>query len=99
MFGLSGVITILKSLVSGQAQNELEFTEAPNMPFLYWLAVASAILKKKWTSEKQWPKLKVGLYSFCSHWNSTMFARILIASAQRLSKVPRCPLAAAVVTA
>jgi len=61
MFGLSGVITILKSLVSGQAQNELEFTEAPNMPFLYWLAVASAILKKKWTSEKQWPKLKVSL--------------------------------------
>ena len=60
MWGLSGVVVILKSLLSGQAQDELQFSEAPNMPFLYWLAVASAILKCKWTSEKQWPKLKVG---------------------------------------
>jgi hypothetical protein len=59
MFGIPGVIAIIRSMLSGRLQHEIRCSEAPNMLFLYWLAVCSAILKPRWTSEKQWPKLKV----------------------------------------
>lgn len=60
MYGLSGVIAIVTGLAKGQSLNQLQLQEFPNMPFLYWLAVASAVVKPKWTDSKQWPALKVG---------------------------------------
>jgi hypothetical protein len=59
MFGLSGVVEVVSGLVKGQKLEHLELTEFPNMPFLYWLAVASAVVKPKWTDSKTWPALKV----------------------------------------
>lgn len=59
MFGLSGVIAIVSGLAKGQKVEHLELTEFPNMPFLYWLAIASAVVKPKWTDSKTWPALKV----------------------------------------
>jgi hypothetical protein len=59
MFGLSGVVAIISGLAKGQKLEHLELTEFPNMPFLYWLAVASAVVKPKWTDSKTWPALKV----------------------------------------
>lgn len=59
MYGLSGVIAIVTGLAKGQKQEQLELQEMPNMPFLYWLALASAVVKPKWTDSKAWPALKV----------------------------------------
>jgi hypothetical protein len=59
MFGLSGVLAIVSGLAKGQKLEQLELQEFPNMPFLYWLAVASAVVKPKWTDSKAWPALKV----------------------------------------
>ena len=61
------------------------------MLFLYWLAVCSAILKPRWTSEKQWPKLKV-------HWVLQQAASVLLlgtrahfqAAAEASSEAQQC---------
>eukprot|EP00878_Enallax_costatus_P002192 GHUV01002363.1.p1 GENE.GHUV01002363.1~~GHUV01002363.1.p1 ORF type:complete len:345 (+),score=127.06 GHUV01002363.1:98-1132(+) len=59
VFGVSGVISIVSGLATGKRMEQLELTEFPNMPFLYWLAVAGAVVKPKWTNERKWPALKV----------------------------------------
>jgi len=59
MLGFSGVVAIVTGLAKGQKMEQLQLAEFPNMPFLYWLAVASAIIKPKWTDSKTWPALKV----------------------------------------
>ena len=58
MWGLSGVGAIMGSLAKGKRLEHLELTEQPNMPFLYYLAVVSALVKHKWTKSKTWPALK-----------------------------------------
>lgn len=62
MYGFSGVLAIVNGLAKGQKMQELQLTEFPNMPFLYWLAIASAVVKPKWTDSKTWPELKVCMY-------------------------------------
>lgn len=59
VLGLSGVVSIVSGLATGKSMETLELTEFPNMPFLYWLAVAGAVVKPKWTDQKKWPALKV----------------------------------------
>lgn len=59
MYGISGVVAIATALWKGQNLEKLELTELPNMPFLYWLAVVSALVKPRWTDSKTWPALKV----------------------------------------
>lgn len=59
MYGLSGVMAIVSGLAKGQKLEKLELKEFPNMPFLYWLAVASAMVKPRWTDSKAWPALQV----------------------------------------
>lgn len=59
VFGVSGVISIVSGLATGKRMEQLQLTEFPNMPFLYWLAVAGALVKPKWTDERKWPALKV----------------------------------------
>jgi hypothetical protein len=59
VLGLSGVVSIVSGLATGKSMETLELTEFPNMPFLYWLAVAGAVVKPKWTDDKKWPALKV----------------------------------------
>jgi hypothetical protein len=59
MLGLSGVLAIVTGLAKGESLQQLELKEFPNMPFLYWLAIASAVVKPKWTDSKTWPALKV----------------------------------------
>eukprot|EP00882_Tetradesmus_deserticola_P014387 GHRQ01015299.1.p1 GENE.GHRQ01015299.1~~GHRQ01015299.1.p1 ORF type:complete len:332 (+),score=124.34 GHRQ01015299.1:413-1408(+) len=61
VLGLNGVVSILGGLATGKSMETLELTEFPNMPFLYWLAVAGAVVKPKWTDSKQWPALKVSM--------------------------------------
>lgn len=64
VFGLTGVMSIVSGIATGKKMEELQLTEFPNMPFLYWLAVAGALVKPKWTDKRKWPALKVIL---CSH--------------------------------
>jgi hypothetical protein len=59
MYGLSGVLSICSGIATGKSLNQLDLAEFPNMPFLYWLAVAGALVKPKWTDQKNWPALKV----------------------------------------
>ncbi|GBF93066.1 acyl dehydratase [Raphidocelis subcapitata] len=59
MWGLSGVSAILGAIAGRKKLEHLQLSEAPNMPFLYWLAVMGAMLKPKWTASKKWPALKV----------------------------------------
>jgi hypothetical protein len=59
MYGLSGVVAICSGLAKGESLAELQLSEMPNMPFLYWLAVASSLVKPRWTDDKAWPALKV----------------------------------------
>ncbi|WIA12470.1 hypothetical protein OEZ85_012505 [Tetradesmus obliquus] len=61
VLGLSGVVSIVSGLATGKSMETLELTEFPNMPFLYWLAVAGAVVKPKWTDQKKWPALKVSM--------------------------------------
>ncbi|KAF6262187.1 hypothetical protein COO60DRAFT_1625095 [Scenedesmus sp. NREL 46B-D3] len=61
VLGLSGVVSIVGGLATGKSLEALELTEFPNMPFLYWLAVAGAVVKPKWTDSKKWPALKVSM--------------------------------------
>lgn len=62
VFGISGVVSIVGGLATGKKMEELQLTEFPNMPFLYWLAVAGAVVKPKWTDKRVWPSLKVKVY-------------------------------------
>eukprot|EP00879_Flechtneria_rotunda_P006731 GHRR01007072.1.p1 GENE.GHRR01007072.1~~GHRR01007072.1.p1 ORF type:complete len:337 (+),score=120.13 GHRR01007072.1:178-1188(+) len=59
MWGISGIVTIMGAVASGKKMSDLQLSEFPNMPFLYWLAVAAALVKPKWTESKTWPALKV----------------------------------------
>ena len=59
MAEMSGVLTILSSVLQRKKLEHLEVTSEPNMPFLYLLAVLGAMLKPKWTTSKSWPSLKV----------------------------------------
>jgi hypothetical protein len=65
VLGLSGVMSIVSGLATGKSMEKLELTEFPNMPFLYWLAVAGAVVKPKWTDNKKWPALKVNQPPHC----------------------------------
>ncbi|KAF8071358.1 hypothetical protein HT031_001442 [Scenedesmus sp. PABB004] len=61
VLGLPGVWAVMAGLASGKRVESLELPEMPNMPFLYWLAVAGALCKPKWTDAKAWPALKVSM--------------------------------------
>lgn len=56
---MTGVFAIMSGVATGKKMEHLELSEFPNMPFLYWLAVAGALVKPKWTDEKKWPAMKV----------------------------------------
>lgn len=57
----------MAAIATGKKLEHLELTEAPNMPFLYWLAILGALIKPKWTSSKTWPSLKVPLDQGAHH--------------------------------
>lgn len=43
----------------GRQLTTLQIIEAPNMLFLYLLAVLGALFKPKWTNERTWTPLEV----------------------------------------
>jgi hypothetical protein len=50
---------VLDIVTKGRALKKLQLASAPNMLFLYLLAVLGAVLKPKWTNSKTFPALEV----------------------------------------